>query len=398
MPQDEWNALVSPITLEPTGSGTLDGMTFMVKDVFAVAGYTNGAGNPDWLHTHGPSAAHAPAIARLLAKGARLAGTTQTDELMFSLGGENIHYGTPVNPSAPGRIPGGSSSGSAVAVAAGLADFALGTDTAGSVRVPSSYCGVYGIRPTHGVISAEGVIPLAPSFDTVGWMAKDADTLLRAGAALLPQQTAEAEGSGFSRILCAQDAWSLADEECREALTPPVALMKESGRFAADLTVAPQGLTEWMAIFRTIQGAEIWREHGGWIRGENPVFAPDIAERFAWSATIDPEECERLRKPRDEIRMYMADLLGDDGLLVIPTAPGAAPPLRLSGSAAEERRGKTMRLSCIAGIAGLPQITLPAGSVGGCPVGLSVIAGPNRDLRLLTWVRQFSRQAAEKTA
>ncbi len=102
-----------------------------------------------------------------------MVGKAITDELTYSLNGENIHYGTPVNPKAPGRIPGGSSSGSAVAVAGELADFALGTDCGGSVRAPASFCGIYGMRPSHGRISTAGVFRLAPRFDTVGWFARD---------------------------------------------------------------------------------------------------------------------------------------------------------------------------------------------------------------------------------
>ncbi|KAI7257790.1 hypothetical protein KC345_g10699, partial [Hortaea werneckii] len=176
---------VPELTVPGCGHGTLDGLSFTVKDVFAVAGHRSSAGNPDWLRSHEPPAAHAPAVLKLLQAGAALHGAAHTDELMYSLGGENYHYGTPVNPRGEDRIPGGSSSGSAVAVASGSVDFALGTDTGGSVRVPSAYCGVYGFRPTHGAVDMEGVIPLAPGFDTVGWMAGSAELLLKVGEVLL---------------------------------------------------------------------------------------------------------------------------------------------------------------------------------------------------------------------
>lgn len=166
-------------------SGPLSGLSFAVKDVFDIKGNTSGAGNPDWLRTHPPAESTAPALLALLQRGAALEGTTQTDELMYSLNGENAHYGTPINPVAPDRIPGGSSSGSAVAAAAGLVDFAIGTDTGGSIRIPSSYCGLYGFRPTHGAVSTEGLIPLAHSFDTVGWMSRDVNILLKTGCVLL---------------------------------------------------------------------------------------------------------------------------------------------------------------------------------------------------------------------
>ncbi|MFM9278345.1 amidase [Paenibacillus jiagnxiensis] len=386
--KDQWNAIVNHVTVEPTGLGTLDGLGFMVKDVFAVHGYTNGAGNPGWLETHGPAQEHAEVVNLLLRQGARLTGTTHTDELMFSLNGENFHYGTPVNPKAPDRIPGGSSSGSAVAVSAGLADFALGTDTGGSVRVPASYCGVYGMRPTHGSVTVQGVIPLAASFDTVGWMACDPETLRRAGEILLPHQ--EASASGFGRVITAEDAWELADAESSEALAPCLNLLCAAGARHGSIRIAPQGLAEWMAMFRTIQGYEIWQEHGAWIEREQPVFGPDIAARFSWAGTIERAEMEKQAARRAEVRQYLAELLGSDTVLVIPTTTGTAPKLGMSGPQIEERRVKTMRLTCIAGLAGLPQLTIPAAEVQGCPVGISVIAGPGQDLRLLEWAASLA--------
>lgn len=397
MLDDKWNSIFSRIAAEPHGDGILDGMSFVLKDVFGIAGYTNGAGNPDWLKTSQPSAKHSEAVLRLLAAGARLEGTTHTDELMFSLNGENYHYGTPVNPKTPDRIPGGSSSGSAVAVAAGLADFALGTDTAGSVRVPSSYCGIYGMRPTHGAVSLEGVIPLAPSFDAAGWMARDADTLLKVGTVLLPaaeEPKSRLGGFGFNQILIGDDAWSLARPEVRQALIPTLNLIKETTIRQKELVVAPEGLPSWMAVFRTIQGYEIWREHGSWIEQTRPSFGPDIAERFAWASTVLEEDFLKQLELRQHIREYMSDLLGRDGLLVIPTTPGEAPLLRSSGSELEERRVRTMRLNCLAGLAGLPQLTMPAAALNGCPLGLSVIAGPHQDMRLLAWAKQFALSAA----
>ena len=147
-------------------AGPLTGLTFAAKDIIAIEGVTPCFGNPTWLHTHFPAARDAHSISLLLHAGANLDGITITDELALSLTGENPHYGTPLNTLAPKRVPGGSSSGSAAAVAAGVVDFALGTDTAGSVRVPASNCGVYGIRTSPGAVSTDGIIPLARCFDT----------------------------------------------------------------------------------------------------------------------------------------------------------------------------------------------------------------------------------------
>lgn len=384
---DKWNAFVDEqVSMEATGSGRLNGLTFAVKDVFAIQGYTNGAGNPDWLRTHGPATENASAIDRLLKHGATLKGTVQTDELMYSLNGENFHYGTPVNPKAADRIPGGSSSGSAVAVSAGLVDFALGTDTGGSVRIPSSYCGIYGFRPTHDVVPIDGVIPLAKGFDTVGWMAKSPELLLEIGHILIDGQSAEGR---FHNIFLAEEAWGVLDKKEKEALLAFLPALEEITDRSEWIQISEEGLAEWSSTFRILQGLEIWSEHGEWIRRENPKFGPGIAERFQWTSTLKKSENLPKYELRENIHQLMSRLLGEEGLLVIPTAPGAAPLLNLQGEKAEQYRAKTMQLSCIAGLAGLPQITLPLAEVNGLPVGLSFIANRHQDLKLLHWTSEF---------
>lgn len=388
--QPEYNAFVKEdLVLEPSGSGILSGLQFAAKDVFSVAGHRNTAGNPDWLRTHEAAVRHAEVIRLTLQSGAKLVGMTQTDELMFSLNGENAHYGTPVNPRAPGRIPGGSSSGSAVAVAAGSCDFALGTDTGGSVRIPSAYCGIYGIRPTHGRVSLSGVIPLADSFDTVGWMAGSASVLHRVGQALLGTDAPwAAEEFGFGRMILPEEAWSIAEPDCRQTVTADLPVL-QTRLLSSKLEIAPEGLQSWVDTFRTIQGYEIWQNHGEWITRETPAFGPGIAERFAWTATLQYEEFDRCRAMRAAIRSRMAKLLGNDGLIVIPTAPCAAPAAGLRGEEVEVTRARVMQLSCIAGLCGLPQVTIPYTDGEGRPVGLSFIAGAGRDLALLRWVEEL---------
>ncbi|QGQ98333.1 amidase [Paenibacillus psychroresistens] len=381
----EWGAFVAKdLVLEPTGSGKLQGAAFAVKDVFAIKNYTSGAGNPDWLNSHSPSKQTAEAIQRLLFQGARLTGTTQTDEIMYSLNGENFHYGTPVNPQAPECIPGGSSSGSAVAVSAGLVDFALGTDTGGSVRIPAAYCGIYGFRPTHGLVALNGVIPLAESFDTVGWMARVPKQLLDVGLALLDEPTPN--DKGFKRMFIGNDAWALADVDCMASGLEIFPVIERMIGHCEWVDLAPQGLAAWMNAFRTLQGLEIWRAHGEWIQTVKPTFGPGIAERFAWASTLREEDSAAASELRKEVRKRMSDLLGEDGLLIIPTAPGSPPLLKQSGEAVENRRTRTLQLSCIAGLAGLPQITIPLTTSNGMPMGISIIAGHGQDLKLLRWV------------
>lgn len=369
--------------------GGLEGLSFAVKDVFAVAGYRSSAGNPDWLRSHPPSSEHAAVVRRLLQAGAGLRGITHTDELMYSLGGENHHYGTPVNPRAEGRIPGGSSSGSAVAVASGSVDFALGTDTGGSVRVPSSYCGVYGFRPTHGAVELDGVIPLAPGFDTVGWIADSPELLLRAGEVLLGAAAPGSGGSTMGKLHIVPECWALAGAESAASLKHGLHKLQAGAGQSGDTRIAPEGLKTWMNVFRELQGAEIWATHGAWIEREQPLFGPDIAARFAWAAGLAGQDHRRAHSLRADIAARLRQLLGEDGCLVLPTVPGPAPLRGGDLAQLELNRSGAMMLSCIAGLAGLPQLTLPVTGPGGLPLGLSVIGGHGQDLRLLAWVRQI---------
>src|SRR5215468_9446108 len=222
IPRDPYNAFCrhADVTLQGAPDGPLRGLTFAVKDVYDIAGHRTGNGNPVWLKTHPPATCTASAVERLLASGARMVGKTQTDELAYSLNGENVHYGTPTNPRAPGRIPGGSSSGSAAAVAGGLVDFALGTDCGGSVRLPASYCGIYGIRTSHGLIPIDGVADLAKTFDTVGWFAQTASLMHRVGRVLLPSP---AKPFAPRRLLIARDAFAAIEPEVSVALNPAIA-------------------------------------------------------------------------------------------------------------------------------------------------------------------------------
>ncbi|KAA9028576.1 amidase [Niallia endozanthoxylica] len=386
--KDNWNAFITKdFILEPTGTGVLDGLTFAIKDVFDIQGYKSTAGNPDWYRTHSPGKRNAPVIEILLSNGARLMGTTHTDELMYSLNGENSHYGTPVNPNAPNRIPGGSSSGSAVAAAAGMVNFSIGTDTGGSVRIPASYCGIYGFRPTHGMVNIDGVIPLAKSFDTVGWMSKDLNTLLKVGEVFLDHQ-APAQDS-FSYLYFEEEAWTFIEEESKMILLQAASVLEDMGSIKQSLKISTEGLTQWAELFRYIQGIQIWKEHGAWIEQEHPVFGPGIAERFTWTSTLKERDLPALMEKKKIIRQRLSTILKDNGLLVIPTSPGEAPLRHLQEEKREQHRTRTMQLTCIAGLAGFPQITVPFKNQNGVPIGLSFIANRNQDLHLIKWVHKL---------
>lgn len=375
------------VSVRGSGSGPLAGLTFGAKDIYDIAGHKTGFGSPDWLRTHDAAKRTAPVVQQLLDAGADMVGKTQTDELTFSLNGENAHYGTPKNVNAPGRIPGGSSSGSAAAVAGELVDFALGSDTGGSVRAPASFCGIYGLRPTHGRISLEGACPLAPSFDTAGWFARDPHVLERVGEVLLGE---ESDSTLPRRLLIADDAFGCAGAAATSALRPALdrvcALMGKPQR----VTVSPDGLSTWLDVFRTLQGFEVWATHGAWLRETNPDLGPGIKQRVQWASTIAEPDAKVARAKRETIAQRMTDLLRDDTIIALPTVPDIAPLCGADPKATEDLRARALTLLCIAGLARLPQINLPLGKLNGCPIGLSLIGPRNADMMLLGITRRLA--------
>ncbi|KRI01525.1 amidase [Curvibacter sp. PAE-UM] len=364
---------------EPTGTGVLDGQRVAVKDLIAVGGTPSTCGNPDWTASHAVPVDDAPCVAALRAAGARIVGKTVTDELAFSLEGENAFHGTPRNPAAPDRLPGGSSSGSAVAVANAEADLALGTDTGGSVRVPASFCGVHAMRPTHGRISLAGVLPFAESYDTVGWFARDATLLRAAGHVLLGTRHHIATRPRPLRLCLAEDALALAE--------PAVAQALRAWAQANGITERRQAFVRpWREVqeaYSLLQGLEIQATLGPWIRERRPTFGPAIAPRFAGAMALDRALDAPWRRWRDEMKSELVARIGPDEAWLLPAAPGVALPRNASG----EQRGafyeRALALGALAGHAGLPQIVLPLLQVEGLPVGLSFIAGPGQDESLL---------------
>ena len=368
------------VEIEGASHGPLLGLKFAVKDIYDVAGHRTGFGSPDWLRTHGPAARTAPVVQRLLDAGAHLVGKTHTEELTWSLTGENAHYGAPVNVNAPGRIAGGSSSGSASVVAAGVVDFAVGSDTGGSVRLPASFCGILGMRPTHGRILLDGVCPLAPSFDTCGWFARDAGVFERVGRTLLCDEAAALHPA---RLLIAQDPFEIAGEAVAQALQAALDKVAALVGITEFVTVGDEPLTGWMDYFRFLQGAEAWACHGEWITREKPALGPGVKERFAWAATVGPEDTTRASTRREEIARRMAEMLGGRAVLALPSAPGIALLRNSPPKVLDDLRARALPILCIAGLARLPQVSLPLGRLDGCPLGLSLIAAHGNDTLLL---------------
>jgi amidase len=361
-------------------TGPLAGLTAVVKDMYDIAGSRTGGGSPDWLAAHKPASQHASAVKKILAAGATITGKTICDEFFYSVSGVNAHYGTPPNIRAPGRIPGGSSSGSAAACGTQACDFALGSDTGGSVRVPASFNGVYGLRPTHGRVDLAGAMAMAPSFDVAGWFANGPGVLRRVGAVLLQ---GSAVNERIARLLIATDAFAQADDEvaalCREFLNRGTELLPSR----SEELIAPAGFDGWREAFRVVQAKEVWEIFGAFITQAKPKLGPGIKERMDFAATVTSAQADRSREILAGARAHIRATLPPGTIMALPTVPSIAPPLAATGEALELFRVRTMRLTCVAGVAGLPQISIPAGTVSGCPAGLSFIGWPGGDEVLL---------------
>jgi amidase len=367
-------------------TGPLAGLTFAAKDLFDVQGKPTGAGNPDWLAEHPAAPADAWAVAALLDAGATLVGKTHTDELSRGLFGENAHYGTPLNPKAPSRVPGGSSSGSAVAVAGGLVDTALGTDTGGSVRIPACFCGLFGLRPSHGRISVAGLVGQAPSFDTVGWFARDGATLARVGEVLLQVPVGDARPR---RLLIAEDAFALSDASVRGALTAP--LERVAGLIGASAAhrLLPVDPEEWLRQQVTLQTREAWDTFSPWFDRRNPRLGFEIAGNFFRNFLVSDDALGTAAACRAAMRKELGALLEDGAVIALPTSPVLAPARGQGRSAMNAHRQRIINFTCIAGMLGAPQITLPLAMTEGVPAGLSLIGAPNADESLLALAREL---------
>jgi amidase len=370
-----------PAEVPNAPSGPLAGLTFAAKDLFDVAGYPTGGGSPHVLAMSGVKTRTAPTVQKLLDAGARFVGKTHTDELAFSMNGKNAHFGTPVNGAAPDRIPGGSSSGSAAAVSNRLCDFALGTDTGGSVRGPASHCGLFGIRPTHGRVSLEACLDLAPSFDSCGYFARDPDTFVRVGEVLLGDDPAPLPAS--PRLLLAADTFAALPTEVRGALAPAVKQVEGELGEATLVEAASDGFEPLYWAFRYLQGREAWQVDGPMIERYAPPLGPGVGERFAFGKAVTDAQVSEGEATRARFRERFAGLLGSDGVMLLPTMPDIAPLLSESEESLNDYRNRALNLLCLAGLSGCPQVSIPLAGRLDAPLGLSLIGPAGADLSLV---------------
>lgn len=385
-----------PAAVPNATHGPLSGLTLAVKDIFDVAGYPTGCGQPTALALSGIKTATAPIVRRFLDAGARFVGKTHTVELAYALNGLNHHFGTPINPAAPERVPGGSSSGSAAAVAARLADIGLGSDTGGSVRGPASYCGLFGIRPTHGRLPLEATMPLAPSFDTPGWFTRDARVFQRVGAAILGGDSASLPGE--PRLLMATDCFTLVSPKAAPLFDTVLRRLDRMLTPLTEVRAAPDGFDGLYWAFRYLQGAEAWAAHGAFIEQYRPALGPAIAERFYGGKAVTKAQVKESKAVREAFARHFSTLLGSDGVLVLPTLPDIAPRLDASEDELETSRAQSLRLLCLSGLSGFPQISIPALTRDGAPIGLSIIGPPGTDQALVGMAARVAKAASVQIA
>ena len=381
-----WRLVGTPLVAaaDDAGMGALRGETIAVKDLFDIAGFTVGAGNPAYLREALPATETAPAVAVLLGAGASVRGIAQTDEFAYSIAGDNEHYGTPPNARVPGALPGGSSSGPAAAVALGQASIGLATDTAGSIRVPASYQGLWGLRSTHGAVDRAGLLPLAPTFDTVGWLTRTPGVLRAAAAASLDAalQIAARPAAAPARFAVSRALVFAADDDVQDAFVAGVDRLTDAGRLPAPDLVDLGDLGDLLRVFRTVQAAEAWRANGDWVTAHPGALGAAVASRFETASGSDPAAEAEARAALADARARLDSVL-DGRILLLPSASSTAPSRRADPAAIDRARTNTLTMTCVAGIGGYPALSVPLLDVAGAPVGLCLVGPRHTDLALI---------------
>ncbi|RLP77395.1 DUF3225 domain-containing protein [Mycetocola tolaasinivorans] len=382
-----WRIVGTPL-VPAAASGALSGERIAVKDLFAVAGQRIGAGVPAYLAEDAVEPEHAPALAALLSAGAEVTGIAQTDEFAYGLSGTSGPHSPAANPAAPGRLPGGSTSGPAVAVASGQASIALGTDTAGSIRVPAAYQGLWGLRTTHGLVSRTGVLPLAPSFDSVGWLTREPGLLRRVLAASVPGP--DTPSARVTEVITVPSLLRGVECSVATALFAAFATLGELGYSTTSTEL--DRLDEVPEVFRLVQAGEAHAAHGEWVAAHPGALQPAVAARFRAAAELDPEVIAGARVHQTELRGLLNEALGDR-LLLIPTTPGPAPRVDIPPAELDAVRVATLRLTTIASLTGRPALAFPVpGTPASPPIGLSLIGPPGSEHTLLDLADSLTRQ------
>ena len=381
---------VVPQTAVPhAAQGPLQGLSVAVKELFDVAGYPTSAGQPHMLALSGIKTHTAPWVQQFLEAGAQFVGKTVTDELAFSLNGQNAHFGSPLNGADPLRLSGGSSSGSASAVANGVCDFALGSDTGGSVRAPASHNGLFGLRPTHGRFDMTGSHALAPSLDVPGWFARDMGVFARVSQVALLEPIAAKP----VRLVLGQEFWGLLSPQVQAALQPALDVLARTLGKIEQASVLSMSFDDLTLAFRQTQGWEAWQVNGDFIRRHKPVLGPGVAQRFEWSSQVTHDQYQHAQTVRASLKAHLAQVLSSDTVLVLPTMPDCAPLISQTDAELENYRAASLKLLSLAGLTGCPQISLPLVQHQGIPLGISLLGPANADALLVGLAEQVAKVA-----
>lgn len=394
--------VASSLDFDPDDAPTAEaapliGETVAVKDLFAVAGVRIGAGVPAYLDEQSEQEFHSPAVQALLDAGASVLGIAQTDEFAYSIAGRNSAYGTPPNGAVPGAISGGSTSGPAAAVALGHASIGLGTDTGGSIRVPASYQGLWGLRTSHGAVRRTDLLPLAPSFDTVGWLTRDADLLSRVAAATFggPAATSSPRQRDVSPAFVVDPSVTASvSPDVREAFRSRIEGLVADSSVDAPEEIALGDIAHLYELFRVLQAAEAWRSHGDWITAHPGALAPDVESRFQFGRSVTPDR-EAAARSELAVQRDHLDRMLDGRILLLPSASSAAPSLSATPAEFDAIRSRTLGLTCIAGVGGYPAVSAPLLRVPGGPVGLCLVGPRGTDLALVRIAANLEGQAAQ---
>lgn len=384
-PYDPLQAFVreNHIALKGVDNGSLAGLTFAAKDVFKILGSTYGNGHPEWLRTNSPDDFTASLITRLLESGADLVGKTVCDELCFSISGENWNYGSPLNPHDPRRFAGGSSSGSGAAAAGGLVDFSLGSDCLGSVRVPASYNGVLGLRPTYKRVPNDGEAPYCESMDVLAYMADNPNVFKKISEVILEEDKEDKKEVKYKKLIIAEDCFNAVDKDVKAALMPAIDYIKKDLSSVEEIEISPNGLDQWVDIFKIIQGYEVWESYGGWIKKYNPRLSRGPKQRLKRASKITLQQYKNAYSKRRAIIERVNNLVSDGGLLCLPTASSIAPLRNDPLKEINHKRKQSSSLLCISPLTGTPQLTLPMVKKDKMPLGISLIGEKDTDLSLV---------------
>ncbi|XUY29005.1 amidase family protein [Agrobacterium sp. rho-8.1] len=391
--EDRWNAFAPYPYAEVAcaTTGPLCGLRLAVKDLFDVAGYPTAAGNAMLLASSGIKTKTAPLVQTLLDAGADFVGKANTDELAYSLLGNNVHFGMPVNPRDPGAIPGGSSSGSAVAVAADLADIGLGTDTSGSIRLPAAIQGLVGWRPTHGSLRTEGLRPLAPSFDVPSFVTAHLDAMTAVmDAVRLPSVQARS-----SSIVIAEDILQSVDASIADGI---LTILQTTGQHIQTIrSIASASLNDLATAFVTILQSEAWETNEAFFKKHGATIAPDIAARLVAGSRLDATDVQEARRIRSKFRNETSHLLADSKILALPTLAMKAPPRDATAGQFDTFRSANIRLLCLAGLGGYPQLAFPVFNASQS-FSLSLVGAVGADRSLVVMAnRIFGRRTYENS-